>query len=230
MKYNQFFNKLLLEQELPGGDSSRVHDTPPSDLGGFLDKDTDPDKLLTQGMQDTFNAIQQRFSSQMTDFANTLAPEAVDSMPLGELHEKIGEVFKFVNRIQIYSKGKIEQISEDPYAVMAAFLASEPTKIAAFEDLHKNLEEFQDAIQELEGQLAALKGQIDDFVADVEDIDAENAAQQVSTGSGAAAGSGYSTGDNGMRGQPQAPGTSAGMSYQESRKRRSKHHRRPIRG
>lgn len=229
MKYPNFFNKLLLEQDLPEDNSSRVYDTPPSDLGGFLDTDTDPDKLLTQGMQDTFNAIQQRFSSQMTNFANTLSPEAVESMPLGELRKKVGEVFKFVNKIQIYSKGKIEQISEDPYAVMAAFLASEPTKISAFADLHKNLDEFQTAIQDIEGQLSSLKGQIDDFVSDVEDIDAENAAMKSSPRQ-SDAGSGYSTGDNGMRGQPQSTGPSSGMSYQESRQRRSKHHRRPVRG
>jgi uncharacterized protein YukE len=145
-------------------------------MNSFLDKDTDPDAFLRDGIQQTFDAVQQHFNTKMTEFANTLAPEAIKVMPLGKLRESIGDVYKFVNKIQVYSKGKIEQISQDPYAIMAAFLASEPTKMSAFEELHGNLDEFQSAIQELEGQLASLKGQIDDFVSEVEDIDSDEAA------------------------------------------------------
>ncbi len=216
MKYSQFFNKLLLEQDLPGDSSARTYqDDPNQGLDSFLDNDTDPDQFLTQGIQQTFDAVQSHFNTKMSEFASTLSPDAIKNMPLGQLREKISDVFKLTNKIQIYSKGKIEQISQDPYAIMAAFLASEPTKMAAFEDLHGNLEEFQQATQDLEGQLASLKGQIDDFISDVEEIDAEQAAGQIE-------------GQMGMS-QPsasRAPEPSSGMRYAESRKRK----RRPLRG
>jgi outer membrane murein-binding lipoprotein Lpp len=167
----------------------------------------------------------------MSEFASTLSPEAVKQMPMGQLREKLGNVFKFVNKINIYSNGKIDQISQDPYAIMAAFLASEPTKMAAFEELHSNLDEFQSAVQELEGQLASLKGQIDDFVSDVEEIDAEEAQENL--GSFQGGGSGAPQNDNMMRGNPQSAGSGGanlGMSYSESvRHKRSRKHRM-IRG
>lgn len=230
MKYSSFFTKLLKEQNLPSGGNSRVHeDDPSAAMDGFLDQDTNPDEFLTQGIQDTFAAVQSHFNKKMSDFASTLSPEAVKTMPLGQLREKLGDVFKFVNKINIYSNGKIDQISQDPYAIMAAFLASEPTKMAAFEDLHSNLDEFQGAIQDLEGQLSSLKGQIDDFVSDVEDIDAENAASQIQPQRSAPSGSGTPQNDSMTRGNPQSTGPSSlGMSYSESRRHRK--HRRPIRG
>jgi len=225
MKYSQFFSKVLLEQApLPGDSSSRTYDDAPDAMNNFLDNDTDPDQFLTQGIQQTFDAVQSHFNKKMSEFASTLSPEAIKQMPLGQLREKISDVFKFTNKIQIYSKGKIEQISQDPYAIMAAFLASEPTKMAAFEDLHGNLDDFQQATQDLEGQLASLKGQIDDFVADVEEIDAEQAAGQIEGQMGASDQAPMGR-DNMSRGNPSSAGPSSlGMSFSESRKRK----RRPI--
>jgi len=231
MKYSQFFTKLLLEQDLPNGGNSRTHAEDPNALEGFLDQGTDSDEFLTQGIQDTFTAVQKHFNSKMSEFASTLSPEAVKQMPMGQLREKLGNVFKFVNKINIYSNGKIDQISQDPYAIMAAFLASEPTKMAAFEELHSNLEEFQNAVQELEGQLASLKGQIDDFVADVEEIDAEEAQENISAFQGG--GSGAPQNDNMTRGNPQSAGSGGanlGMSYAESVRRKRARKHRMIRG
>ena len=54
---------------------------------------------------------------------------------------------------------------------MAAFIATDPTKQAAFEELHSNLEELQTAMEEVDGKLAALKGKIDDFVQDIQQAD-----------------------------------------------------------
>ena len=230
MKYSSFFTKLLKEQNLPSGGNSRVHeDDPSAAMDGFLDQDTNPDEFLTQGIQDTFTAVQSHFNKKMSDFASTLSPEAVNDMPLKDLSKQLGDVFNFVNKINIYSKGKIDQISQDPYAIMAAFLASDITKMEAFKVLHDNLEEFQGAVQDLEGQLSSLKGQIDDFVGDVEDIDAENAASQIQPQRSAPGGSGAPQNDSMTRGNPQAGGSSSlGMSYSESRRHRK--HRRPIRG
>jgi uncharacterized protein YukE len=212
MKYSQFFSKVLLEQDLPHDPSSRTYDDSPDAMNNFLDNDTDPDQFLTQGIQQTFDAVQSHFNKKMSEFASTLSPEAIKQMPLGELRQTISDVFKFTNKIQIYSKGKIEQISQDPYAIMAAFLASEPTKMAAFEELHGNLEDFQNATQELEGQLAMLKGQIDDFVSEVEGIDAEEAAGQIEGQMGVSDQAPMGR-DNMSRGNP----ASLGMSYSESR-------------
>lgn len=194
MNFKDYFKSVLLEQ-VPGGPSLQgKSNTTPSGvprvdrpryedstngIDPFLDDDTDPDQFLTDGIKQTFDAVQTHFNTKMTEFADSLSPENISTLSLGELRKSIGDVFKFVNKIQIYSKGKIEQISEDPYAIMAAFLASEPTKMAAFEDLHSNLDEFQTSIQEVESGLASLKGQIDDFVADVEQIDAEDAASSM---------------------------------------------------
>jgi uncharacterized protein YukE len=220
MTYNDYFKSVLLEAfepsaspTTPAGTPKRPrHEDASGAMNSILDKDTNPDEFLRDGIQQTFDAVQEHFNTKMTEFANTLSPEAVKSMPLGELRESIGDVYKFVNKIQIYSKGKIEQISQDPYAIMAAFLASDPTRMAAFADLHGNLDEFQGAIQELESQLGSLKGQIDDFVSEVEEIDAEDAAYDIRKGQSAQQSSmGGAGGSAGSSGGGPVSGPSAGV-------------------
>lgn len=195
MNYKDLFNSVLLEFSSPpsGMADTRTpngtprtarprYDDPDGAISSVLDKDTDPDAFLSDGIKQTFDAVQDHFNTKMTNFANTLSPEAVKTMAMGQLKDRISDVFKFVNKINVYAGGKIDQISQDPYAIMAAFLASEPTKMSAFEELHSNLDDFQSALTEIEGQLSALKGKIDDFVADVEEIDAESAAQNIERG------------------------------------------------
>lgn len=192
MNYNDLFKSVLLEFSAPASSSPSTtpagtpkrprYDDPTGSMNEFLDKDTDPDKFLSDGIRQTFDAVQSHFNAKMTAFADTLAPEEIRTMALGELRETIGDVFKFVNNVEIYTGEKIEQISQDPHAIMAAFLASDPTRLAAFAELHKNLKEFQGAIQELESQLSSLKGQIDDFVSEVEEMDADDAAEEIEQG------------------------------------------------
>lgn len=192
MNYNDLFKSVLLEFSAPASASLSTtpagtpkrprYDDPTGSMNTFLDDDTNPDDFLRDGIRQTFDAVQGHFNERMTEFANTLAPEAIKSMPLGELRETIGDVFKFVNKVEVYTGAKIDQISQDPHAIMAAFLASDPTRMDAFMELHKNLDEFQGAIQELESKLASLKGQIDDFVSEVEDMDADDAAEEIEQG------------------------------------------------
>jgi hypothetical protein len=194
MNYRDYFKSVLLEFNAPASSPSTTpagtpkrserprYDDPSGSMNSFLDDDTNPDDFLRDGIRQTFDAVQGHFNERMTEFANTLAPEAIKSMPLGELRQVVGDVYKFVNKVEVYTGAKIDQISQDPHAIMAAFLASDPTRMDAFMELHKNLDEFQGAIQELESKLASLKGQIDDFVSDVEEIDADEAAEQIAQG------------------------------------------------
>lgn len=188
MKLKDLYNKHLTEALAAGQNSTPAgtprpsrprYEDPTGASSAFLDNDTDPDALLTQGIKDTFDQVQSHFNNKMTEFANDLSPERIGATPLNELKDKVSDVFDFVNKVQVYSKGKIDQISQDPFAIMAAFLASEPTKMAAFQELHKNLDAFKSSVTEIETQLSGLKGQIDSFVEDVEKVDADQAAQNI---------------------------------------------------
>lgn len=168
--YNSVFNKLLLEFADSPNDSNTYPDGQ-SSFEGTLDDGTNPEDFLTKGIQDTFDAVKEHFNSKMQDFADTLSPEKIKGMSLNELKEKIAAVYKFTSKVQVFSKSKIDQLSSEPYAIMAALVASDPTKQSTFEDLHSNLEDVQTAFEDTEGFLNGLKSKIDDFISDIAKAD-----------------------------------------------------------
>lgn len=217
MNYDQLFDALLLEfapdaapkntgGRLSGqpGDRPKYPDSSNDHIKDFLDPDTDPDDFVAQGIKNSFEAVQQLFNDKMKDFAETVTPESVQAKSLGEIKESISNVYKFVNKIQVFSNAKIADASQNMYAIMAAFLASDPTKVDAFENLHSKLEEAQDQVQELEANLATLKGQIDEFISEVEEIDAEEAAEDYESQQDELGGD-LDDGTGGDASMPQAP-------------------------
>lgn len=211
MNYKKFFDNLLLEagvlpsasDSAPDASSSaidpkanRTHSVPDNAIGPMLDQDTDPDQFLTQGIKDTFDEVRKHFDSKMDDFASTLNPEAAKSATLGQLKEKVKKVYDFTNKIQVFAKAKIEAMAQDPYAIMAAFIASEPTQLAAFQELHKSLEEFQSAFEQIDALLAGVNAKITDFIKDNRKAAEQAPMDQMSGGLG---------GSNQQQSQPQQP-------------------------
>jgi hypothetical protein len=172
MNYSNFFNKLLLEANGLPQDPTAVsrageHSVPSDAMGNFLDQDTNPDEFLTRGIKDTFATVQKHFDSKMSNFSSSLSPESIKSMTLSQIKEKVGEVYDFANKIEVFSKSKIDSMAQDPYAIMAGFVASEPTKLAAFKELHKTLTDFQKLFEDIDAAVSSVHSKIDEFVSDI---------------------------------------------------------------
>lgn len=189
MNYKNLFNKILLEN-VDGGeqpqikrDGAKRHPSGQDAFNNSLDKDTDPQEFLTKGLLASVEAVQREFNNRMTAFANALSPEAARRMTIGQLKKEINGVYKYIDKIEAYSSAKIDALAQDPNAILAAFIASDPTKQRAFDVLHKDIEEFDKSLEEAEGALAQLKGKIDEFVSDIseEEPDVEQVAQQLAS-------------------------------------------------
>lgn len=174
MNYKKLFNSILLEAApLPSSPSSLApssggeHQIPGDAMGDFLDQDTNPDEFLTRGIKDTFATVQKHFDSKMSGFSASLSPEGVKTMTLSQIKEKVGEVTDFANKIEIFSKSKIDSMAQDPYAIMAGFVASEPTKLAAFKELHKTLQEFQQLFEDIDAAVSSVHSKVQEFVDDL---------------------------------------------------------------
>ena len=187
MNYKSLFNKILLEEVgLPQTPNSAVprrngsHSVPGDAMGDFLDQETDPDEFLTRGIKDTFATVQKHFDSKMNDFSNSLSPEGVQAMTLEQIKDKVGEVADFTNRIEVFSKAKIDSMAQDPYAIMAGFVASDPTKLAAFKELHKTLQDFQSLFEDIDAAVSNVHSRVAEFVSDLQKSDQlENPSPQV---------------------------------------------------
>lgn len=164
MNYKNLFNSILLEQELPG---PSINGNSQDAFTNSLDDGTDPDAFATQGMQQIFAQVQDNFNKKMQTFGDSLSPEKVNRMTLATLKNEVAKVFKYINGIHVYAKSKIDSLAQHPSAILAGFIASDPSKQAAFEDLHAKLEEFSTYIEETESQISTLKGKIDQFMEDV---------------------------------------------------------------
>lgn len=190
MKYDNLFKSLLLENAgNPAGaepkfrqDGERRHPSGNDAFNNSLDKGTDPEDFLTKGLLASVEAVQRDFNRRMTEFATALSPQAVKTMTVGQLKEEINKVYKYIDKIEAFSKAKIDALAQDPNAILAAFIASDPAKQRAFEVLHKDIEEFDKSLGETEGALAQLKGKIDDFVQDISgEPDVEAVAQTLAS-------------------------------------------------
>lgn len=189
MTFENIFKSVLLEAlEDPSGnvpaiqrDGQRRHPSGQESFEGSLDKGTDPNEFLTQGLKASVEAVQRDFNRRMTSFANSLSPQAVKTMTIGKLKHEINKVFKYVDGIQAFAKAKIDALAQQPAAILAAFIAADPAKQRAFENLHKQLEEFNKALMETEGGLAQLKGQIDEFVDDISGKAADEVIAKMAT-------------------------------------------------
>jgi len=166
MNYKDIFNNLLLEASTPLPAQQREHDVPDDAMNNMLDDGTNPESFLTQGLKDTFASIQKHFDTEMTKFSESLSKPGVEELTLKELKKTVGKVFDFANRIEIYSKAKIDSMAQDPYAVMAGYVASDPTKAASFKDLHKSLQDFQQIFEDIDAQLASISDKIEDFISE----------------------------------------------------------------
>jgi len=171
MTYAQLFKSVLLEQDLPAGNNPPSHAQTPGADATIMDEPDTSRTMLTQGIKDQMDKIQANFNEKMSRFSQAFAPETIKQMPFGRIKQEVGKVHKYINSIQIYAKQKIDQLAQNPEAIIAAFINSEPEKQAAFENLFKELDDFMKTINETESKIASLKGKIDDFVSDVQEID-----------------------------------------------------------
>ena len=188
MNYKKHLEKLFLELASPQapeaqpnigiGNSSRTHQVPGNAISPMLDQGTDPDSFLTQGIRDTFDQVRSHFNSKMAEFANDLKSESIDSSTVSDLKNKIKKIYDFTNKVQVFSKAKIDAMAQDPYAIMAGFIASEPTQLAAFAELHKTLEEFSKMFEEIDAKLAGVSSKIEDFIKDSQKIKEPSIMQQ----------------------------------------------------
>lgn len=190
MKYENLFKSLLLENANPTPDTGakfqqdgqRRHPSGEDAFENSLDEESNPEDFLTKGLLASVEAVQRDFNRRMTHFANTLSPEAVKTMTVGQLKDEINKVYKYIDKIEAFASAKIDALAQDPNAILAAFIASDPAKQRAFEVLHKDIEEFDKSLAETEGALAQLKGKIDDFVSDISGKpDVEAVAQHIAT-------------------------------------------------
>lgn len=195
MNYKKLFESVLLEQDLPlDQQGGKTYPDGTSDFNDMMDDDTDETTFhLTKGLVASVEAVQRDFNNRMGGFAQSLSPEAIKHLPLSQLKDKVAKVFKYVNGIQVFAKAKIDTLASNPSAILAAFIASDPTKQAAFENLHKKLEEFQSTLEETEASLSTLKGNIDDFVSDVAKGDIEKTLLNASKEQESALGGGQQT-------------------------------------
>lgn len=105
--------------------------------------------------------------SQIQTFASKLEPEAIKSSTFGQIKDNVSKIYKEIDRVNVYSGAKLDQLNNDAPAVIAMTIATDPAKKSAFEKLHKELGGFTTAIEEVEGQFATLKAKIVDFVGDI---------------------------------------------------------------
>ena len=170
--FSDRFNTLLFTEESRYGNPTFDAEQDLAEYDNGLDADADPDAFMTRGLKETINAVQSSFDSKMTSFAETLSPESVESMTMKELEDKVSNVYKYVKGISVYT-GKSDGMMTSPQAILAAFIASDPAKQAAFGDLEKKLEEFSKSIEETQTQVSTLKSKIDEFVDDIVDSEDE---------------------------------------------------------
>lgn len=203
MSYDSLFKSVLLEFAEASPNPNVLDGDADEAFENQLDPDTDSEAFLTQGIKDTFDRVQADFNQKMSAFAAALSPEAVKRMPLGVIQQKVSKVYDYVNNIQVYAKAKIDALSQNPNGILAAFIASEPSKQAAFEELHKRLKEFVDTIEETITAVSGLKGKIDSFIENIAKADGQSAAatiaaQQQAQGSPTGGGEGASGDASGL--------------------------------
>lgn len=163
--YKKYFQQTLLENPyLPGPNDGSSMD---AGINDFADDGTDPHAYDVEGISQHKDAIVQRFMNQIQGFANKLAPEAVKSSTFGQIKDTVGKVFKEIDKVNTYAGAKLDQLNNDAPAVIAMTIATDPSKNAAFQKLHKELTEFTTSIEEVEGKFATLKAKIEDFIGDV---------------------------------------------------------------
>src|SRR4051812_3903944 len=125
MNYNKLFKSLLLENidseaNKPSDgaklqqDGQRRHPSGKDSFNSSLDQDTDPEQFLTKGLLASVEAVQRDFNRRMNNFAQTLSPEAVKTMTVGELKHAINEVYKYIDKIEAFAKAKIDALAQDP--------------------------------------------------------------------------------------------------------------------
>jgi hypothetical protein len=137
--YDHVFHKVLLENPmLPG----------PSDNNNAMD----------QGVQD-FSEIQ--------GFAANLDPAAIKTSTFGQIKDNVSKIFDDIDQVNNFAGAKLDQLTNDAPAIIAMSIATDPSKKAAFENLHSELSEFTASIEEVEGKFATLKAKISKFVGDV---------------------------------------------------------------
>jgi len=179
MTYKDILTKLFLEQmmEPPALPNARAYNVPSGSMDNMLDQDTNSDDFLVQGVRKTFSEIQKHFDSKMTGFAENLSPDNIKNLTISDIKESLSEVSDFTNRIQVFSKAKIDSMKQDPYAIMAGFIASEPTKQSAFDALSKTVDEFTTALEDIETKLSTVHSKIQEFVKETEKLGRGNQQQ-----------------------------------------------------
>jgi len=197
MNYKKFFESVLLEYSptpsdgsdinLAGGQNTRRYPDGQSAFEGQLDDETNPDDFNTEGLKAAVDKIQARFNQKMSEFASTLDPDQIDNLTLNELRDKVEAVQTYVKSIDDYAGEKIENIRNRPQAIVAAFIASDPGKQNAFQELLKNLEDFSATVEEVENQIGSMKRKIDQFVKQIgnEEIPVEDLSQGMDQAQGA---------------------------------------------
>ena len=164
-KYQKFFESVLLENpSLPGvGDQGS---SAPNGVDEFADDGTDVTQFNVDGIKHHKDAIIQAFMKKIKVFTDKLSPELIKTSTFGALKNSVSVIAKEIDKIQVYSKASIDQVTNEAPAIIAMEIITDPAKKAAFEKLHKELQVFIDDIDELEGKFASLKAKIDDFVGD----------------------------------------------------------------
>jgi hypothetical protein len=164
--YQKLLESTLLENPMlpgPGNNSNKL------DMGrqDFVDDGTSSNEYDVEGIINLKNSIVKRFMGQIQGFANKLSPETVKNSTFGEIKSNVGSIFKEIDKVSTYAGAKLDQLNNDAPAVIAMTIATDPTKNAAFQKLHKELGDFTTSIEEVEGKFATLKAKITDFIGDV---------------------------------------------------------------
>lgn len=163
-KWHKYFESILLENpSLPAvGDTGSSADG----VSEFADDGTDVTQFNVDGIKHHKDAIIQAFMKKIQTFTDRLSPELIKTSTFGTLKNSVSVIAKEIDKIQVYSKSNIDQITNEAPAIIAMEIASDPAKKAAFEKLHKELQTFISDIEEIESKFASLKAKIDDFVGD----------------------------------------------------------------
>ncbi len=178
LPYPKFFQHLLLENPmLPGpNDGNELQ----AGMDSFLDDGTDPDAYDVESMNKHKEAIVGRFTDEILGFSERLSPDQIKNSTFGEITDTVDAVFRKLKEVEVYSKAKPDQFGINAPSVIAQSIIRDPSKKAAFDELHAELKEFSSSVSELEGKFSSLKSKIVSFVGDV----TENIGQETSQPSG----------------------------------------------
>jgi len=158
--FNKLWESVLLENPyLPGPDGKGTE----QGVSDFADPDTDPNDFYIKGINDNKSKIVSGFMRKIQSFAENLDTESLNQMTFGQIKKTVTEIHNEIEKVNTFAKAKIDQLNNDPAAIIAMTIATDAVKKSAFDTLFKTISNFNSQIEDLEGEFSTLKSKVDNF-------------------------------------------------------------------